>query len=73
MTPGESLNEWYHYYGSNFYVFKERDDSVATSRGCGLSLTKGASVSLKAVPPKPLDINTTISRACSKNWCGMKG
>ena len=21
MTPGESHNEWYHYYCSNFYVF----------------------------------------------------
>ena len=22
MTPGESHNEWYHYYCSNFFVFK---------------------------------------------------
>ena len=22
MTPGESHNEWYHYYCSNLYVFK---------------------------------------------------
>ena len=22
MTPGESHNEWYHYYCSNFYPFK---------------------------------------------------
>ena len=23
MTPGESQNEWYQYYCSNFYVFKQ--------------------------------------------------
>ena len=23
MTPGESNNEWYHYYNSNFVSFKD--------------------------------------------------
>ena len=28
MTPGESSNEWYNYYCSNFYVFKFKMDFV---------------------------------------------
>ena len=27
MTPGESHNEWYYYYCSNFYVFNVNVDS----------------------------------------------
>ena len=26
MTPGESHNEWYHYYCSIFYVFNDNCD-----------------------------------------------